>query len=195
VTELIEANENVVNTYRYTPFGDALVRDETVYNPHQFTGRQYDAESGLYHYRARAYSPDIGRFMQQDPAGMADGANMYAYVGNNPVNFVDSKGTTCYNPFTSSKPAPTDSWSIVTTYYKPRIWGCYQKYISTGLFIYQIYYQNWFSTCLYICWAWLYFRCLSPAPWQAMYCQYQNYLCAMQCLAGLGTSSYPYGII
>ena len=55
-------------------------------NPHQFTGRQYDAESGLYHYRARAYSPDIGRFMQQDPAGMVDGANMYAYCGNDPVN-------------------------------------------------------------------------------------------------------------
>jgi RHS repeat-associated protein len=92
VTELIDINQNVVNTYRYTPFGDALVKQETVYNPHQFTGRQYDAESGLYHYRARAYSPDIGRFMQQDPAGMVDGANMYAYVVNNPVNYKDSSG-------------------------------------------------------------------------------------------------------
>ncbi|MBU4145211.1 MAG: RHS repeat-associated core domain-containing protein [Candidatus Thermoplasmatota archaeon] len=69
VTELIDEYENVVNFYRYTPFGDALIREETVYNPHQFTGRQYDAESGLYHYRARAYSADIGRFMQQDPCG------------------------------------------------------------------------------------------------------------------------------
>ena len=92
VTELIDTNENVVNIYRYTPFGDALVREETVYNPHQYTGRQYDAESGLYHYRARAYSADIGRFMQQDPAGMVDGANMYAYVGWNPVNQVDPTG-------------------------------------------------------------------------------------------------------
>jgi RHS repeat-associated protein len=93
VTELIDANENVVNFYRYTPFGDALIREEQVYNPHQFTGRQYDAESELYHYRARAYSADIGRFMQQDPAGMVDGANMYAYVGNNPVNGMDPSGT------------------------------------------------------------------------------------------------------
>jgi len=77
----------------YTPFGDALVREETVYNPYQFTGRQYDAESGLYHYRARAYFPDVGRFMQQDPAGMVDGANVYAYVGNDPVNGVDPSGT------------------------------------------------------------------------------------------------------
>ena len=69
VTELIDASENVVNSYRYTPFGEALLRDETVYNPHQFTGRQYDAESGLYHYRARSYDANLGRFMQQDPAG------------------------------------------------------------------------------------------------------------------------------
>ena len=93
VTELIDESENVVNSYSYSPFGEALVRDETVYNPHQFTGRQYDAESGLYHYRARAYSPETGRFLQQDPAGMVDGANMYAYVGNNPVNRVDPSGT------------------------------------------------------------------------------------------------------
>ena len=92
VTELIDASENVVNSYRYTPFGEALIRDETVYNPHQFTGRQYDAESGKYHYRARSYDANLGRFMQQDPAGMIDGANMYAYVGNNPVNGVDPSG-------------------------------------------------------------------------------------------------------
>ena len=92
VTEVIDANQNVMNIYRYTPFGDALIREETVYNPYQYTGRQYDAESGLYHYRARAYSADIGRFMQQDPAGMVDGANMYAYVGNNPVNGRDPSG-------------------------------------------------------------------------------------------------------
>lgn len=92
VTELIDENENVVNRYRYTPFGSPLVKDETVYNPYQFTGRRYDAESGLYYYRARMYSPDIGRFMQVDPAEMVDGVNMYAYVGNNPVNNVDPSG-------------------------------------------------------------------------------------------------------
>ena len=60
VTELIDTGENVVNTYRYTPFGEAEIKVETVYNPHQFTGRQYDEESGLYHYRARAYDADTG---------------------------------------------------------------------------------------------------------------------------------------
>ena len=71
---------------------EAEPRQQTVYNPHQFTGRQYDAESGLYHYRARGYDADLGRFLQEDPAGMVDGANMYAYCGNNPVNRVDPSG-------------------------------------------------------------------------------------------------------
>ena len=51
VTELIDTSENVVNTYRYTAFGDALIKNELAYNPHQYTGRQFDEESGLYHYR------------------------------------------------------------------------------------------------------------------------------------------------
>ena len=92
VTELIDTGENVVNEYRYDPFGGAEMKIETVYNPHQFTGRQFDDESGMYHYRARAYDADAGRFLQQDPAGMVDGANMYAYCGNDPVNGVDPSG-------------------------------------------------------------------------------------------------------
>ena len=50
--------QNVVNYYRYTPRGRASQR--TGVQPHQFTGRQYDAESGLYHYRARLTRPTSG---------------------------------------------------------------------------------------------------------------------------------------
>ncbi|MEO0612455.1 MAG: RHS repeat-associated core domain-containing protein [Pseudomonadota bacterium] len=47
---------------------------------------------GLYYYKARHYDPQAGRFIQPDPIGYSDGLNMYAYVGNDPVNFSDPSG-------------------------------------------------------------------------------------------------------
>ena len=54
--------------------------------------REWEPETGLYYYRARHYDPTIGRFLQPDPIGYADGLNMYQYVGSNPVIFVDPTG-------------------------------------------------------------------------------------------------------
>ena len=57
-----------------------------------YTGQVWLQQAGLYHYRARAYNPAMGRFMQADPIGYGGGSNLYAYVGNNPVNFTDPSG-------------------------------------------------------------------------------------------------------
>jgi RHS repeat-associated protein len=58
-----------------------------------YTGRELDAETGLYFYRSRYYDPSVGRFLSEDPIGFgAQDANLYRYVGNSPTNFIDPMG-------------------------------------------------------------------------------------------------------
>jgi RHS repeat-associated protein len=57
-----------------------------------FTGREWDPEIGLYYYRARYYNPQLGRFISEDPIGMAGGLNAFAYTNNRPTIATDPSG-------------------------------------------------------------------------------------------------------
>ena len=79
----------VVNTYAYSPFGEGGSMSGTTFG---YTGQRYDPETGLYYYKNRHYSPELGRFLQPDPVGYLDGLNVYQYALNDPNMFTDPEG-------------------------------------------------------------------------------------------------------
>jgi RHS repeat-associated protein len=82
----------VRTTYSYDPFGNVTISGEASDNTFQYTGRENDG-TGLYYYRARYYSPELQRFISEDPIGLKSGdVNFYVMVGNNPVNKIDPQG-------------------------------------------------------------------------------------------------------
>ncbi len=101
VTLVTDANEVVLEQYRYDAYGAATIQqpDGTVIgasainNRFLFTGREYVAQFGFYEFRARAYHPGLGRFLSEDPIGFGGGdSNLYRYAGNDPVNSRDPLG-------------------------------------------------------------------------------------------------------
>jgi len=93
LTRIVDGSGTVLNQYRYTAFGKMKQVQESFPNFYTYTGREWDADAGLYYYRARWYDPAIGRFMSEDPIGFAGGdANLFRYVLNGPINGVDPSG-------------------------------------------------------------------------------------------------------
>jgi RHS repeat-associated protein len=77
---------------RIDPYGLAHIgRDSTLEMPLRFPGHYYDEETGLHYNRFRYFSPELGRYMQSDPAGLEGGMNVYAYPVN-PLTGADIDG-------------------------------------------------------------------------------------------------------
>lgn len=82
----------VQTEYTYEPFGKTTFSGASNSSSYQYTGRENDG-TGLYYYRARYYHPALQRFIGEDPLRFRSGDfNLFAYVSNNPVRFIDPLG-------------------------------------------------------------------------------------------------------
>ena len=96
---------SIVAGYHYDAWGKVLdvwnFTDDDLgdINPFRYRSYYYDTETGLYYLNSRYYDPETGRFINADSTkylginGMLVGYNLYAYCNNNPVYFVDRRGT------------------------------------------------------------------------------------------------------
>jgi RHS repeat-associated protein len=92
VTTLSGATVTIGNSYTYDAFGNLIASAGSDASPFQYTGRDFDSETGLRYYRARYYDPSTGRFISSDPLQFGAGPNFYTYVSNDPIGHIDPTG-------------------------------------------------------------------------------------------------------
>lgn len=92
ITSMSSSAGALANTYTYDSFGNVTNSTGSVTNFLEYTGREFDTETGLYFYRHREYSPVDGRFVSEDPYRFRADVNFYRYTYNNPVLFKDPFG-------------------------------------------------------------------------------------------------------
>ena len=128
VTDLTDSAGAIAKSYAYDAYGTILESPGTLEQPYTYTGREFDAESGLYYYRARYYDPMVGRFNSADPIGLFGGMNLYRYVSNNPAGLKDVWGLEPGQPFPSPDLAAIDAIDCVCKKAKKKLrfeWGGY----------------------------------------------------------------------
>ncbi len=116
VTSLSSSTGSLANTYVYDASGNLTASTGSVVNPFQYTGRDYDPETGLRYYRARYLDSAAGRFLSEDPVGFAGGDAFYGYSENNPASLLDPFGLQS-DPGYGSKPWSTylsSAWSTLS---------------------------------------------------------------------------------
>ncbi|MCX2544685.1 RHS repeat-associated core domain-containing protein [Pseudomonas sp. COW5] len=92
----LDQQARMISHEGYLPFGTTawMVARTVIEVDYRFircSGKEMDV-TRLYYYGARYYADWLGRWISTDPAGIVDGLNLYAFVGNNPITFIDDDG-------------------------------------------------------------------------------------------------------
>lgn len=90
--KMTDANKNIVWDRIQKPFGETFSITGSVTNNLRFAGQYFDAETGLNYNYYRYYDSTLGRYIAADPIGFGGGYDLYSYVGNNPLRWVDETG-------------------------------------------------------------------------------------------------------
>jgi RHS repeat-associated protein len=86
------ATGEVVQRMEYDEFGKVLLDTNPGFQPFGFAGGIYDKDTGLVRFGARDYDPEVGRWTCKDPIKFYGGTNLYSYVKNDPINWIDKFG-------------------------------------------------------------------------------------------------------
>lgn len=138
IVSVTDGSGTLLNINRYDEYG---IPQSTNLGRFGYTGQAWLPELGMQYFKARIYSPTLGRFLQTDPIGYADSPNLYAYVRGDPMNLIDPLGLgqqeipppnppkcvgdICNNP---SPPAPPPTGTRIPGGISPGLFG----WLGTG---------------------------------------------------------------
>lgn len=89
---LSNSQGQIVWRAEYDAFGVSTINQESIKNPLRYPGQYQDDETGLHYNYFRYYDPSQGRYLREDPIGLAGGLNLYSYAYQNPVKYFDPTG-------------------------------------------------------------------------------------------------------
>jgi RHS repeat-associated protein len=94
ITDYVATNGTVVAHREFDVYGNTLVATGHLVNDHHFwfSSKYLDEETGFYYYGYRYYSPELGRWLSRDAIGARGGVNIYHFVFNNPICWIDYHG-------------------------------------------------------------------------------------------------------
>lgn len=113
VREVVSVSSSVLTRYDYDAYGRVTKLSGTVESDFQYTGHYAHLPSALYFAPFRAYNAGLGRWISRDPLPMAElseGANLYFYVNNNPVNLIDIDGQASIRTYINSMLTAISMW-------------------------------------------------------------------------------------